>query len=126
MSEIQTLRDTTQQQFHRKKTVFRAHQAVWYVLGVIEVILAFRLLLKLLGANPVSGFTDFIYSVSGPFAIPFLTIVAATRAGSSIIEWSTLIAMAVYLVIAWGIVKLMQFAKPVSPEEVDRTIDETV
>lgn len=125
MMQIQVTHQT-EQQFHRKKTVFRTYQAVWYILGVIEVILAFRVLLKLLGANPGSGFAAFIYSISGPFAIPFLAVVPASRAGSSIIEWSTLIAMAVYLVIAFGIIKLMQFAKPVTPEEVDKTIDTEV
>lgn len=101
------------QKLQRKKVIFRAYQSVWYVLGVIEIVLIFRLILKLLGANPSSGFAAFIYAVSAPFTVPFLTVVPSTRIDSSIIEWSTLIAMAVYLVIAYGIVKLMQFIKPV-------------
>jgi hypothetical protein len=114
------------QQFQRKHVVFRAYQAVWYILGVIEVLLAFRVILKLLGANPVSGFTQFIYGLSAPFVVPFFNVIPATRAGSSIIEWSTFLAMIVYLVVAFGLVKLMKFAKPATPQEVEQTVETEV
>lgn len=115
-----------ERQFERKRHIFRAYQVVWYVAGVIEVLLAFRLLLRALGANPASGFSQFIYGVSGPFAIPFVGVVAPTVAGRAVIEWSTLLAMLVYMVVAFGIVKLMQFVKPVEAEEVERTVDSEV
>jgi hypothetical protein len=82
--------------------------------------------LKLLGANPASGFTQFIYNLSGPFVLPFFNVIPATRAGSSIIEWSTFIAMIVYLVVAFGLVKLMKFVKPATPHEVERTVETEV
>ena len=84
---------------------------VWYILGVIEVLLSFRFVLKLLGANPQNGFVDFIYSVSGILTAPFDNIfgVASTKSGEiqSVFEPSILVAMAVYALIAWGIVKLI-------------------
>lgn len=112
--------------YQRKKTVFRAYQVVWYILGVIEVLLAFRVLLKLLAANPASGFTQFIYGVSAPLAVPFLGVIASSTVGRSVLEWSTLLAMIVYLVVAYGIAKLIQFIKPASPEEVERTVETEV
>jgi len=88
-----------------------AANVVWYILGVIEVLLAFRFVLKLLGANPESGFVDFIYNVSGVLTAPFDNIfgVASTKSGEihSVFEPSILVAMAVYALIAWGIVKLL-------------------
>lgn len=120
-AEIKT--EPPQQVYEKKKVIFRAYQVIWYILGVIEVLLAFRVVLKLLGANPASGFTSFIYAVSGPFAIPFLGILPTARAAGSVFEWSTLIAMAVYAVIAWGLVKLLQFLNPTTPEEVKQTVD---
>lgn len=88
-----------------------AANVVWYILGVIEVLLAFRFVLKLLGANPESGFVDFIYNVSGVLTAPFDNIfgVASTKSGEiqSVFEPSILVAMAVYALIAWGIVKLI-------------------
>src|SRR6478609_2357189 len=57
-----------------------AANVVWYILGVIEILLAFRFVLKLLGANPNSGFVDFVYSVSGVLTAPFDTIFGVTQA----------------------------------------------
>lgn len=113
-----------QKVFQKKKVLFRTYQIVWYILGVIEVLLAFRMALKALGANPLSGFTSLVYAVSDPFALPFYGIFRITVAPQgSVFEWSTLVAALVYLLVAYGIVQLMQMAKPVSKEEVEQTVD---
>lgn len=112
-----------QKTYETKKAIFRAYQAVWYFLGVIEVLLAFRILLKLFGANAFSGFVNFIYTVSNPFALPFAGIFGTTTSLSSVFEWSTMIAMVVYAVIAYGIVALFQMVKPTNPTEVSQTVD---
>lgn len=109
--------------YHQKKAIFRTYQVIWYILGIIEILLAFRLILKALGANPMSGFTNLIYALSDPLALPFLGILPVTATSNFVFEWSTLIAAAVYLVIAYGIVELMQFVKPVTSEEVEHTVD---
>ena len=115
--------DSPQKTYQTKKAIFRSYQIIWYILGVVEVLLAFRVLLKLLGANAFSGFTSFIYSISGPFALPFAVILGTTVSSSLVFEWSTLIAMAVYFIVAYGIVDLFQLVKPTNPEEVDKTVD---
>ncbi len=117
-------RQTPQQAYTKKKVIFRTYQIIWYILGVIEVLLAFRFVLRLLGANPNSGFAELIYTLSAPFAIPFRGIVSITQLGTSVIEWSTLLAMVVYLVIAYGLVKLFQLMKPTDPVEVERAVDQ--
>ncbi len=115
--------ESPQKTYQTKKIIFRTYQIVWYILGVIEVVLAFRVLLKLLGANPFSGFTNFIYAVSSPFALPFAGILGTSTGSNMVFEWSTLIAMMVYGVIAYGIVMLIQLIKPTNPEEVNETVD---
>ena len=84
---------------------------VWYILGIVEILLAFRFILKLFGANPNSGFVDFIYSVSGILTAPFDNIFNVAKAKSddihSVFEPSILVAAAVYALIAWGLVKLL-------------------
>jgi hypothetical protein len=84
---------------------------IYFVLGVIEVLLLFRLLLKLLGANPASGFVNFVYNISGILSAPFRAIFSsATNNGDvtkGIFEPATLVAMIVYCVVAWGIVNLV-------------------
>lgn len=109
--------------YQTKKAIFRTYQIIWYVLGVIEVLLGFRVLLKLLGANAYSGFTDFIYTLSNPFALPFAGILGATASTDMVMEWSTLIAMAVYAVVAYGLIAFFQLIKPTNPEEVEQTVD---
>jgi hypothetical protein len=88
-----------------------AANIVWYILGTIEIMLAFRFALKLFGANPSSGFVDFVYSVSGVLTAPFDSIfnTATTKTSEiqSVFEPSILVAAAVYALIAWGIVKLI-------------------
>lgn len=112
-----------QETYDTKKAIFRTYQVIWYILGVIEVLLTFRIMLKLLGANAQSGFADFIYTVSNPLALPFAGILGITGGTVSYIEWSTLIAMAVYAIIAYGIVALFQMVKPTNQEEVNQSVD---
>ena len=115
--------ESPQKTYETKKAIFRSYQVIWYIVGVIEVLLAFRVVLKLLGANTYSGFTNFIYAISGPFALPFAGILGTTASSNLIFEWSTLIAMAVYAIVAYGIVALFQLIKPTNPEEVEQTVD---
>jgi len=105
------------------KPLYKATQVVWYVLDILEVLLAFRFLLKLLGANPAAGFTSFIYSLSQPFAAPFLNVFRVSRAEGSVFEWTTLLAMLVYWLVAWGIIKLFLMGKPVSTPEAAEKLD---
>ncbi len=112
-----------QKEYQTKKAIFRTYQIIWYILGVIEVLLAFRIVLKLLGANIQSGFTSFIYGISNPLALPFAGILGITGVSEMVLEWSTLIAMAVYAVVAYGLVALFQLVKPTNPTEVEQTID---
>ena len=94
----------------------QARKIVSYILGVLEVLFAFRLIFKLLGANPQSSFVSFIYTVSQAFLSPFSGIFrSAITKGfetQSVLEPTTIIAMIVYAVVAWGIVKLIEINKP--------------
>jgi len=112
-----------QKAYQKKKTIFRIYQLIWYALGFIEVLLAFRFFLKLIGANPLSGFVSFTYGLSEPFVAPFSGIVQTTTANTAVFEWSTVIAAIVYVIVAYGIVQLFQLVKPTDPEEVAENVD---
>ena len=112
-----------QKAYGTKKAIFRLYQMIWYILGVAEVLLASRILLKLIGANLNSGFTSFIYSASAPLASPFRGVLDETTSQESVIEWSTIIAMAVYAVVAFGLVKLFQLIKPTTEKEVNQSVN---
>lgn len=99
------------------KPLYRGTQIVWYILGLVEVLLAFRFVLKLLGANSEAGFTALIYGVTYIFAAPFLSVFRITQVAGSVLEWTTLLAMFVYWVLAFGIIKLFLMGKTVSTPE---------
>jgi len=89
----------------------------------VEILLAFRFVLKLLGANAAAGFTSFIYSATYIFAAPFLSVFKKTQVMGSVFEWTTLLAMFVYWVIAYGIIKLFLMGKTVSTPEAAEKLD---
>jgi len=96
--------------------IFKAQYLVYYVLGVIEVLLAARFVFKLLGAASGSDFVSLIYGVTNVLVSPFLGIFSsATTTGvetSAVFEPATVIAMIVYGVIAWGITRLLGISSP--------------
>jgi len=87
---------------------------IYYFFGALEALLAFRLVFKVAGASTTSGFVQFIYGLTGLFIMPFEGIF---RRGfmpgaetTSILEPATLVALAVYAIAAWGIVRLVKIS----------------
>ncbi|MBA3283618.1 MAG: YggT family protein [Nitrosopumilus sp.] len=101
------------------KPLYRGTQIVWYILNLLEVLLAFRFVLRLMGANAGAGFTSFIYAVTYPFVAPFLNVFSISRVAGATFEWTTLLAMFVYWLIAWGIIRIITMNRPVSTTEAD-------
>ena len=90
-----------------------AQRVVWFFVGLIVVFLALRVLLLLLAANQGSLFVDFVYAVGGMFAAPFYGIFSYTPAyGQSVLEISSLVAIVVYILVGWGITKLLTLTRP--------------
>lgn len=106
------------------KPLYRGTQVVWYILGVIETLLAFRFVFKLLGANPEAGFSGFIYGTTYIFATPFLSVFRSSRVvEGSVFEWTTLLAMVVYWIIATAIIQLFMMGRTVSTPEAAAKLD---
>jgi hypothetical protein len=99
------------------KPLYRGTQIVWYIVGIIEVALAFRFALKMFGANADAGFTAFIYASTFVFAQPFLNVFRVTEVSGSVFEWTTLLAMFAYGLVAYGLVALLRMSKTVSTPE---------
>ena len=106
-------------QSETSRPLYRGAQVVWYSLYIIETLLIVRFLLKLLGANPGAAFSDFIYSLSYIFVWPFAAVFPNNYVQGSIFEWTTLLALVVYWLLATAIVKLFIMSKSVSTYEAD-------
>jgi len=66
---------------------------------IIELLLVGRFILKLIGANPVSGFTQFVYGLTDPLMRPFWGITPTANIDGAIFDFSIVIAMAVYVIV---------------------------
>lgn len=81
-------------------------RVIYFILGVLEVILLLRFLFKLLGANEGNSFVMFLYNLSYVFVAPFEGIFTDPHVGRVVFEITTLIAMLIYALVAWGLVSL--------------------
>jgi YGGT family len=95
----------------------RAIQAVWWIVGFVDVLLAIRFILKLLGGSTVSGFVTFMYDITQPLVAPFHGIFNTSVQGRSILEPESLVAIAIYSLIGWGIVSLIRMMNRTRPAE---------
>jgi hypothetical protein len=87
-------------------------RVVWFVFGAIEILIAIRFMLVLLGANAEAGFVQLVYGISDIFMAPFVAVFGTDRVSGATFEWSALVAIAVYALIAWGIVALIGAVSP--------------
>ncbi|HEX6800093.1 MAG TPA: YggT family protein [Ktedonobacterales bacterium] len=90
---------------------YRAAQIIYLILGILETLLLIRLVLKLLAANPNAGFTSLIYGITFPFVALFEGVFPTPQSNGSVLELSTILAMIVYALLAWGIVKVIDIAR---------------
>lgn len=99
----------------------RTKMFIWLVTGIVVAIIAFRFVLLLIGANPGSGFVDFVYNVSGFFVGPFLNITGNPTYQGAVFEVASLFAMVVYPLIAWVLIRLLYilFKAPPGAREVE-------
>lgn len=99
-----------------------SQSVVGAIFGVIEIVLAFRLIFKLFGANPDNGFVRGIYSITQFFVGIFEGIFPkATTSGAvttAAFEPGTLIAIIIVALLAWLVIKLM---KPHSRDKQEKT-----
>lgn len=89
-----------------------AIRIIWFITGFINTLLALRITLMLLGANDSAGFVTFIYDISDPFAAPFAGMFPEPVRGVSALDISSIFAIIMYTLIAWGITKLITISRP--------------
>jgi len=117
---------TSQHEEGRKQRVFtfKATQLIWLLLGLLEAVLALRFMFKLIGVNAANPFATLLYSVTDLFVWPFASLVGAPALGGMVLEISTIIAMIVYLLVAWAFERLVYviFYRPRGPVSVRQTV----
>jgi len=89
-----------------RQIVYKLTQLIWLLFGILEALIGFRIILKLIAANPGSWFTVFVYQLTDIFLWPFQNIIANPSFQGFVLEISSFIAMLVYALVAWALVRL--------------------
>lgn len=89
--------------------VSRISQLLWLMAGIVDGLLVFRFILKLVAADPGSGFANFVYSLTNVLVAPFGGIISLPPAqNGSIIDFAALFAILVYTVVAVVVIQLLR------------------
>jgi uncharacterized protein YggT (Ycf19 family) len=125
MSDYREVRTVQHEQGQEQRAAtFKATQIIWLLLGLLEGVLALRVFFKVIAVNAENPFASLLYSVTGPFVAPFASLVGSPSAAGMVLEFSSIIAMVVYLLIAWVIERMVYvfFYRPRGPVSTHQTI----
>jgi YGGT family protein len=115
MTEVRSV----QQEPEREQRIFtfKMTQLIWLFLGILEALIALRIGLKLIGANPESPIVALIYGFTHLFLFPFEGMTATPSAGGMVLELSSLFAMLIYALVAWAVERTvwLLFYRPRGP-----------
>ena len=108
----------------QRVATFKATQMIWLLLGLLEAAIALRLVFKLIAVNATNPFAALLYAVTGIFVAPFATLTSAPQSGGMVLEISSIIAMIVYLLLAWALERIVYvlFYRPRGPVSVRQTV----
>jgi hypothetical protein len=110
---------TSQNEPEREQRIFsfKATQLVWLLFGILEALIALRIGLMLIGANPNSPIVALIYGFTYLFLFPFTDLIVSPAAGNMVLELSSMFAMLIYGLIAWAVERTiwLVFYRPRGP-----------
>jgi hypothetical protein len=98
----------------QRRTLLILSQFAWLSFGVLEGLIALRILLRLIAANPSAPFAEFIYAVTAPFLWPFMGLTTTPAANGIELEIHSNIAMLVYALASVLVERLIRiiFSRP--------------
>jgi YggT family protein len=119
-----------QQELRQERESFRLHQeeerletarrgnafkwivnSIFWLAGILEILLVMRFLLRLFGANPKNEFAQIINNLSMPFIAPFSTLFISptTNSGANIFDLNIVVAIVIYALLSYLMVSLVRF-----------------
>ena len=90
-----------------RESVYKVSQIIWLLFGGLEALIGIRVILMLIGANPANGFTAFVYQLTQLFLWPFQNLIANPTFQNMTLEVTSIIAMIVYALLGWIIVRMI-------------------
>ena len=92
----------------RSVVLRRVNAFIWFLSGLAMVLIAVRVFLKAMAANPANGFTNFIYNITSYLVWPFHTMFGNPSATEgSVFEITSLVAIGVYFLLTLALVAII-------------------
>lgn len=125
MTDYRDVRTTEHEEGREQRVAtFKATQIIWLLLGLLEAVIALRVVFKLIGVNAANPFAALLYKVTDLLVAPFASLTGAPASGGMVLEISSLIAMLIYFLIAWALERIVYvlFYRPRGPVSVRQTV----
>jgi len=108
MSEYKEIRTTQQDPGNELRIItYKITQFVWLLIIILETLIAIRIGLKLLGANPANIFAALLYGLTDIFLFPFNSLVHNPTFDGMVLEITSFFAMLLYALLGWVIERLI-------------------
>ncbi len=112
----------------QRQTLTQISALIGFFFGILEGLIGIRVLLRLIDANPANPFAMLVYNFTALFLAPFNGLVPSPAVGGMVLEVSSIIAILVYALVAWALIRLVWLlfyrpsARTVSRYDRDRTV----
>ena len=85
--------------------------SIYWLGGIIEILLMLRFVLRLFGANTQNEFARLINNLSAPFIAPFSTLFISPTSdgGTNIFDVNIVIAIIAYAILSYLLISLVRF-----------------
>ncbi|HET7082802.1 MAG TPA: YggT family protein [Candidatus Limnocylindria bacterium] len=90
-----------------------ARRAIVFLFGIVQALIAIRIVLLLANANPTNQLVRFIYDTSAFFVGPFEGILNtnAVRAGASVLDIAAIVAIIGWTILEFLLIALIRIAR---------------
>ena len=125
MTDYKEVRTTAHEQGSEGRvTTFKLTQLIWLLVGLVDGLLGLRFIFKLIGVNAANTFASFLYKLTDFFVAPFASLTGAPAAGGMVFEFSTILAIIIYLLIGWVLARIayVLFYRPSGPVSTRQTV----
>jgi len=93
---------------NQNSAIARVVNVVYYLFGIVEVVLMVRVLLHLVADNSGNAFANIMDAISYPFVVLFTTLLKNPILGTnSVLEITTIVAMVVWAIVAWLVARFV-------------------
>jgi len=81
-------------------------------IGVVEFLLSFRFIFKFFAVNSSAPFVAWLYGITAPLISPFAKIFPDFKLGRFVVDFTTLIALIVYVLASYLLLRIFSFTDP--------------